>query len=109
MISALAKLIRLRLAELEISQAEACRRSGGLITQQLLSSMVTGKHRGTAIYEDTINGLSKALDVPVSKIQEVVFVRSGDPYMPPPESAYLSMGQRRLLDGIIRELVKDPE
>ncbi|MGA8330423.1 MAG: helix-turn-helix transcriptional regulator [Mycobacterium sp.] len=101
----LGALILQRIDKLGISQAEVARRSGGLVSQALVSAIIVGRHRGKWMSEDTVKGLAYALDVDEDRIWRLVEIRVGDPYIPTPESRNLTVAQRDAIDALIRSII----
>ena len=66
--NALQELIETRLAELGISQRQACANTRGALTPSTLNRILKGHHH--QITTKTIQGLSLALDVNVSRVEE---------------------------------------
>lgn len=101
----LGALILQRLKTLGISQAEAARRSNGLVSQALVSAIIVGRHRGKWMSEETVKGLAYALEVSEDRIWKLIEIRVGDPYIPTPESRNLTVAQRDAIDALIRSIL----
>jgi hypothetical protein len=95
----LARLVRERLAEEDLSYRTAAARSRGLITYSTVGAIASGRHGG-ALSERTIDGLALALGVPRRRIEEAAGVyreRPAEPFRLPEELNRLNRKERALL------------
>lgn len=95
----LSRLVRDRLAELDLSYRQAAGRSRGLISHGTIGAIATGKHGGD-LAEQTLDGLALALDVSRRQIEEaagVYRVRPAEPFRLPEELNRLGRKERALL------------
>lgn len=116
--SALAQFMATRMAVLGAEAGKnrplSCReveaRSGGLITAPTVSRYLRGgafsKHWNR---DRIIEGLAKALDVDPAEVeQRIPEDPYGTVYIPPKEAALLTVEQRRLVDGLIKQMARKP-
>lgn len=96
----LTRLIRDRLAELDLSYRAAAARSRGMITHGTIGAIATGKHGG-GLSEQTIDGLALALDLPRTRIEKAAGIyreeRPAEPFRLPEELNRLTRKERSLL------------
>ncbi|MER6531201.1 hypothetical protein [Streptomyces sp. NPDC001508] len=96
----LARLIKDRLAALDLSYRTAAARSRGMLTPANLSAIVTGKHGGK-LTERTIDGLALALGLPRADIERAAGIyreRPAEPFKLPEELNRLNRKERALLE-----------
>jgi DNA-binding Xre family transcriptional regulator len=103
-LSSLAEFITQRMNVLDLSYRQVAERSGGLVSHAQVHHLATGKGRSQGISEDVLKGLCKALRCKPADILDRLDVEVGVIYTPPPESAWLSEEQRRVVDAVIRQL-----
>lgn len=95
----LARLIRDRLAALDLSYRAAAARSRGMLTHGNISAIITGKHSGK-LSERTIDGLVLALGIPRTEIEKATGIyreRPAEPFQLPEELNRLNRKERALL------------
>jgi hypothetical protein len=95
----LARLIRDRLAALDLSYRQAAARSRGMLTHGSIGAIVTGKHGGK-LSERTIDGLVLALGIPRTEIEKAIGIyrdRPAEPFRLPEELNRLNRKERSLL------------
>lgn len=103
-LSSLAEFITQRMDTLGLSYRGVAQRSGGLVSHAQVHHLASGKGRSQGITEDVLKGLCKALRCKPADILDRLDVEIGVIYEPPPESAWLSEEQRRVVDAVIRQL-----
>lgn len=103
-LSSLAEFITERMDALGLSYRQVAQRSGGLVSHAQVHHLASGKGRSQGITQDVLKGLCKALRCTQADILDRLDVEYGVAYEPPPEAAWLSEEQRRVVDAVIRQL-----
>lgn len=103
-LSSLAEFITDRMDALGLSSRGVAQRSGGLVSHAQVHHLASGKGRSQGITDDVLKGLCKALRCKPADILDRLDVEIGVIYQAPPEAAFLTPEQRRVVDAVIRQL-----
>ncbi len=114
--SDLQQLVMTRLAELGIprrpmSYRAAAARSHGLISHGTIGRIARGEHTGT-LEEETIDGLSLAMDLPRARIERAAGLyreRPAEPFVLPPRASRLTRREREVVLGVVDALLTAAE
>jgi transcriptional regulator with XRE-family HTH domain len=86
---------------LSVRQVEAL--SGGRVSKSVISALTTGRHRGSRISAEAVEGLAEVFGTTPERITEMLDQRApGTPYVPPWEAQWLTKEQRAAVDAVIR-------
>lgn len=96
-----------RLAELDLSYRRAADRSGGLVGYATLNNIVLGVRQPVHYNEDTLRGISLALDVPLSRVREAAgeVPKTPTEFRLPKRASRLSPKQRRAILSMVDALL----
>ncbi len=108
----LQKLVVARLAELgdsrrPLSYRAAAARGRGHVSHGTIGRLVRGEHTG-ALEEETLDGLSLALNLPRSRLEKAAGIyrnRPAQPFVMPPRASRLSHREREVVLGVVDALL----
>jgi transcriptional regulator with XRE-family HTH domain len=76
--------------------------SGGRVSKSVISALTTGRHRGSRISTEAVEGLAEVFGTTPGKISEMLDQRNpGTEYVPPWEARWLTKEQRAAVDAVI--------
>jgi transcriptional regulator with XRE-family HTH domain len=76
--------------------------SGGRVSKSVISALTTGKHRGSRLSPDAIEGLADVFGVSPQAVTGMLDQRNpGTEYQPPWEARWLTKEQRAAVDAVI--------
>lgn len=90
---------------LSTRQVEAL--SGGRVSKSVVSALTTGRHRGSRLSAEAVEGLALVFDIDAQRILEMIDYKPGVPYVPPWQAQWLTKEQRQAVDAVIKAFFEE--